>query len=219
VKLWLASYPRSGNTFLRMILNEAFGIKSTAVYGSEDAAMGERPWLTERIGYAGALKAIADIDSAAEWTAVKTHDLPTDASHTIYVVRDGRAAIVSYFHMLRAYAGITPSLDDIIEGKIWPGSWSAHFTAWNPEGRPNTLLLRYEDLKFDLDGACVKIAQFLGIEQCAAFTQNFDELNRLEPDLFRTADNATNIAELAGHIEPFNSAHAELMAKLGYQID
>lgn len=30
--IWLASYPRSGNTLLRTILNHCFGLKSASVY-------------------------------------------------------------------------------------------------------------------------------------------------------------------------------------------
>ncbi len=30
--VWLASYPRSGNTFFRIILNSIFGIKTYSVY-------------------------------------------------------------------------------------------------------------------------------------------------------------------------------------------
>jgi len=33
--IWLASYPRSGNTFLRIVLNKCFNIKTYSVYGDK----------------------------------------------------------------------------------------------------------------------------------------------------------------------------------------
>jgi Sulfotransferase domain len=214
MRLWLASYPRSGNTFLRMILNEAFSIKSTSVYSSEDSAMRERPWLMDRIGYAGELETVED--GSSEWVAVKTHDLPSDLEPAIYVVRDGRAAIVSYRHMLVAYANMSPTLSELIEGKVWPGSWSNHFDAWNPEGRKNTLFLKYEDAKSQTEKTCDKISRFLNVKQKSEFTQKFDELNRMEPTLFRSADNERNIAEISSEAHLFDQMHGNLMRKLGY---
>jgi hypothetical protein len=213
-KLWVASYPRSGNTFLRLILYQSFGIKSTSLYGSEDVAMATRPWLMERIGYAGEIDSLDPHQD--KWVGIKTHDYPSDNQPAIYLVRDGRAAIVSYRHMLLNYTEMAPELVDLIEGKVWPGSWSKHFAAWYPETRPRTLLLRYEDLQFDIDGSCHAIAKFLGVQLKAPFTQSFEELNRFEPTLFRVSDNARNISEFGGHEALFDRLHEPLMRKLGY---
>jgi hypothetical protein len=210
MKLWIASYPRSGNTFVRLILNQAFGIKSTSVYPSESEAMKERPWLIERIGFTD------EAERPNQWLAIKTHDKPFDDGPAIYIVRDGRAAVVSYRHMLRDFTAERPDLADIIRGKIWPCSWSEHYAAWSPETRPETLLLRYEELKDVPHRACDKIAAFLGVAQIAPFAQNFDELHEFEPTLFRVASNESNIAEMQGEIELFDELHAPLMERLGY---
>jgi len=209
MKLWIASYPRSGNTFVRLILNEAFGIKSTSVYPSESGAMKERPWLVERIGF-------TDAERPNEWLAVKTHDTPTDDGPAIYLVRDGRAAIASYRHMLNDFTDLRPDLPNLIRGETWPGSWTDHFRAWNPEERSNTLLLRYEEMKDDPASVCRKIGAFLKIDQIATFEQQFEELHALEPALFRVASNEKNIAEMQPHIALFDDFHAPLMRRLGY---
>jgi hypothetical protein len=214
MKIWLASYPRSGNTFLRLILNQAFGIRSTSVYPSEDSGMCRRSWLMERIGYAGKLGTIDN--ESRELVAVKTHDPPPDDGLAIYVVRDGRAAITSYRHMLKDYEDVSPTLDELIEGHVWPGSWSAHYKSWNPKSRPNTLFLKFEDVQSNAAAACTEISSFLQVRQKADFTQNFDELNRLEPTLFRSASNDRNIAEMLDHINLFNKLHGDLMRTLGY---
>jgi hypothetical protein len=216
MKVWLASYPRSGNAFLRMILNAVFGIKSTSVYSAEDSAMAERPWHAQLVGYAGEFRRVKSISNPNEWIAVKTHDPPSDSEPAIYVVHDGRAAIVSYFHFVRAFADTFPPLQDLIEGKVWPGSWSQHLKMWNPKERANTLLLKYEHLKSDPRRCCKEISMFLNIPQKAEFTQEFDELHRLDPSLFRAGNNELNIAEMSSYVEQFDRLHGAVMKQLGY---
>jgi Sulfotransferase domain len=214
MKLWLASYPRSGNTFIRMVLNESFGIKSTSVYPSEDTSIRDKEWLVSRIGYSGALEE-SDF-TCDEWIGVKTHDLPSDDEPAIYIVRDGRAATASYKHMLEDYTDLRPSMEEIIRGEVWPGSWSAHFTAWSPENRKNTLLLKYEDMKTNIQEVCAKISRFLGVSQKQEFSQKFDELHSLEPTLFRSANNDLNIAEIKPCADLFDAKHGRLMRRIGY---
>lgn len=217
MKLWIASYPRSGNTFLRLLLNQCFGIKSTSIYGSEDAEMHKRPWLMCRIGYAGPIQDAGNANIASkEWIAVKTHDAPFDDGAAIYIVRDGRAAIISYIHMLADYLGHVVEFRDVVDGNVWPGSWSEHFTVWDPENRPRTLLLRYEELKSEVGLACHKISEFLGTAQKREFVDDFDCLKAFEPTLFRSGDNEKNIQELIFNRAIFDARHSSLMRRLGY---
>ena len=210
MKLWIASYPRAGNTFVRLVLNQAFGIKSTSVYPSESEAMKDRPWLVDRIGFTD------EPERPDRWLAIKTHDPPTDAAPAIYVVRDGRAAIASYRHMLHDFTEQRLDLADIIRGRAWPGSWSEHYAAWSPDTRPETLLLRYEKLREDPQGACDKIAAFLHVRQIAPFKQEFDELHGFEPALFRVGGNERNIAEMDADMALFADIHGPLIRALGY---
>lgn len=210
MKLWLASYPRSGNTLIRLVLNQAFGIKSTSLYPSEDKSMNEQPeWFRERIGYAGPLDRI----NSEQWVGVKTHGPPTDDEPAIYVVRDGRAVLASYFHLLRDFSTAKP-MNEIIAGDVWVGSWSDHVRAWSD--RPKTLVLRYEDLTSDPEPQCEAISEFLELPQLAPFAQTFDELHRFNPRLFRTASNERNIAEFEPHLNSFLNRHGPMMKELGY---
>lgn len=235
MRLWLASYPRSGNTFLRMVLSESFGIASSSVYGAELVDQ----WLDTDSAEGG----IRGEDAEMPWTAVKTHEAPLDDGPAIYVVRDGRAAVTSYFHYLsryessapsdvslrgrmmtrlRAIAGTAPEAPQmraIVRGDQWPGSWSWHFEAWSPLTRPNTLLLRYEDMLADIDGVCEQISSFLGVPQLAPFQHDFAMLHAREPGFFRSGDNQRNIAELAPYMDLFNQMHGTLMRELGYAAE
>lgn len=209
MRLWVASYPRSGNTFIRLILHQAFGIKSTSTYPSESDAMKARPWLVERIGF-------SEEETPDKWLAVKTHDGPVDDGPAIYIVRDGRAAIASYRHHIWDFTPERPDLPILIRGEMWPGSWTNHYAIWNPEERPNTLVLRYEEMLDAPESVCSKIEAFLKMGQVAAFEEQFDELHALEPALFRSASNAKNISEMEPYIQLFSDHHAPLMRKLGY---
>ena len=213
MKLWLASYPRSGNTLTRMILNECFGIKSTSVYLEENLALPTDQWLADRIGYWGDLHLI---DSSPEWVAVKTHGLPTDDAPAIYIIRDGRAAFVSYAQWLAASAGARPAYPELIRGDVWPGSWTDHFHAWNAAVRKHTLLLRYEDLTLRQNETIATIGRFLDIQQKAPFTADFGELRSMYPTMFWRGSNQMNVADLGKHEKLFRRLHGHTMQRLGY---
>lgn len=88
---------------------------------------------------------------------VKTHEVTKDNNASIYIIRDGRAACVSLW---KFYNKSLP-LIDVIEGRHMFGTWSHHVLSWEPWNRPNTLLLKYEELRDDLPGALKSISQFL----------------------------------------------------------
>src|SRR5437879_528140 len=85
----LASYPRSGNTFFRVILSHRYGLTVHT----------DRPPPAEwgKIGL---------VAGAGEPLFYKTHGLPEagDTRPAVYIVRDGRDALVSYAHFTLAYA-------------------------------------------------------------------------------------------------------------------
>jgi hypothetical protein len=164
----------------------------------------------DRIGF-------SEEGTPGEWLAVKTHNAPIDDVPAIYLVRDGRAAIVSYRHMLEDYTDLSPDLPALIRGTVWPDlSWTTHYRAWSPQERPNTLMLRYDEMCHDPRSACHKIAAFLRLDQIAAFEQKFEDLHRREPALFRVASNKRNIAEMQPHLALFDELHAPLMRELSY---
>lgn len=96
----------------------------------------------------------------------------------IYVVRDPRAVLVSFWHMFLArFAPVSLSLDAFVGHYLdrtgpfveWhrelPG-WGAHVEAWAPraEARADTLLVRYEDLVRDRRTWIGRLAAFLDLD-------------------------------------------------------
>ena len=152
--VWIASYPRSGNTLLRTILWNCFGLRSASIYAND---LGGNKTLEEYVGHIE-----YDVNGKicfpeGNIPLIKTHKHSTDDNPAIYIIRDGRAACVSLWE----WCGRSIPLNDIISGRHKWGSWSSHVQSWNPWHRPNTLLLEYEDMKNDLPTTLNSISNFL----------------------------------------------------------
>lgn len=155
-KVWLASFPRSGNTFLRSVLYRCFGIPSTSVYGKGD--LGRNAALERFAGHFD--PGCAPPETAPDMPLlVKTHRPPPDDAPAIYIVRDGRAATVSLWEFL----GKRLPLRAVIKGHAGYGSWSDHLAAWRPWERPDTLLLRYDEMVDNLPAVLERLSGYLAM--------------------------------------------------------
>src|SRR5215475_14583534 len=96
--VWLASYPRSGNTFLRIVLHRLYGVPTYSVYDDDDpVAQRVGPDL---VGYRPKPLDRAAMRESAEVFFTKTHKRRKgDGYRAIYLVRDGRDAVVSKAHL------------------------------------------------------------------------------------------------------------------------
>jgi hypothetical protein len=217
--IWLASYPRSGNTLLRILLHRAFGIKTLSLY-DDRGDIAARPMLSDVVGHQSHGMSAKQIYEYArnsdEVFFVKTHELPHDDAKAIYVVRDGRAAIVSYYHYIQNISGRNISLSDLICGKEWPCGWSSHVDAWAFEGRANTLVLAYKELVGKNMQALTRVADFVGLPEPKNTSVDFAQLHAQFPRFFRSGSNENNIAELKGYdLELFWMLHGRTMARIG----
>ena len=203
-KIWIASYPRSGNTFLRCILYNCFGLPSTSVYPRD---LGNNRAL-ER--YAGHFDADA---SHSELTAdkpllVKTHKAPTDDARAIYIVRDGRAASVSLWEFQR---GRSP-LRSIIANRVW----SDHVAAWRPWARPRTMLLRYEEMIDDLSGVLRRLSEFLDRPIRSSEPPSRSDVAGVAGRWVREPSDW--LAKISRRdLQLFTALNGQMMSRLGYQ--
>jgi sulfotransferase family protein len=151
--IWIASYPRSGNRYFRMICAKRYDMPQRDKYIPPKM---DHPHYEQVIS----LDAIVASEKPA---LVKTHDLPqTDTHQAIYLLRDGRDALVSYAHYALVVfrnvepEAITPSMfhetlrNLILDDRSEFGSWSQNVSAWTR--RPNTVVVRYEDVVRDPAG-------------------------------------------------------------------
>lgn len=161
---FLASYPKSGNTWLKFMV----GHLVSGRVASFDAEPTEVPMLGEHSG-------APSVGPAEGQRLIKTHEArcwPQARWYrkAIYLARDGRDVVVSYyFHQLRFGApdrGFDHFLGRFLNGRIdGYGAWHRHVISWLDEGGPQLelLLVRYEDLIASPAKELTRVARFLGL--------------------------------------------------------
>ena len=218
--VWLASYPRSGNTLLRTICRHCFHLYSYADepvdYKSEFRS---NPDLIGHMEYQESWEEFYPKASASpEVFLVKTHNYPIDNQPVIYVVRDGRSSIQSYRKFHLSFNRIDKSLVSIILGNDHYGDWSTHFDKWNNRD-VKRLLIRFEDL-VDITGeGLAEIAAFIHYKgKINKWSNPVQELQSYEPNFFNEKNREfipgkdwTPATEYV-----FNKLHHQLMADLKY---
>lgn len=78
--IWMASYPRAGNSYLKDILEDCFGLHTYSIYDEL-----RQPKIN-----------VEAARQSPEVYFVKTHEMPQDSAPALYIVRDGRDVLVSY---------------------------------------------------------------------------------------------------------------------------
>ncbi|NWI20550.1 ST3A1 sulfotransferase, partial [Crypturellus soui] len=96
-------------------------------------------------------------------------DLRNKRARVIYVARNPKDVLVSYFHYSKIMTTIeqVPDFNLFMErflaGKVLGSSWLDHVTGWYSHAQDfNILFLTYEEMKKDLQSAVLKICNFLG---------------------------------------------------------
>jgi len=184
--IWLASYPRSGNTFLRVILNNVFGQKTYSLYDDKLDIAADRK-TAEIVGHEMLPEGISlkDARAAEKLYIIKTHGPPPVADDkAIYLVRDGREASLSYKKYLDRFGKVERDILDIVHGNVSFGSWGEHIYRWAPGKRPNTLLLKFEDLIDNPYKYVNQLERFTGLEQSGGEIPVFRDLHNLNPAFF-----------------------------------
>ena len=150
--IWLASYPRSGNTFFRALLHTVFSFPTLSVYNETGEPLDQTV-----IGNAAIDKPADELLLSKELYFRKTHGLPEedDDNPAIYLVRDGRDALVSYARFaIHDQEDLTEPMNDgfylatlqhMITSNDYFGGWSQNVEAWMNRKTP-TAVVKFEDL-------------------------------------------------------------------------
>jgi hypothetical protein len=231
--VWIASYPRSGNSLLRQMLSGVFLLSYTERYRERsisdltitlpDSHLRDLP-MANRVDfthdYLGPWSEFRAAAAAAHHNVyIKTHEPAGDDCRAIYVVRDPRAALVSYFHFQRRHHPEVPfTQDDVIRGSVSFGSWSAHLQSWQPDRRRATLLVRYEDMIERPGDVIDAIADFLAIPPLRPWKNIFPAYHTAKPDLFGVGSNKERMGELTvAQFALLTDLHGPWMQRLGYR--
>ena len=97
-------------------------------------------------------------------TFFKSHHLPRpEYRRVVYLLRDGRDAMVSYWHHLRALGQANLEFAQLIGGEgLFPCKWHEHVEQWaaNPFAA-RLLTIRYENLKRDAARELARFCDFV----------------------------------------------------------
>jgi hypothetical protein len=118
-------------------------------------------------------------DQDVSFANIKTHEyFDHRYPKIIYIVRDPRDVVLSYYDFQRKYMQIDDQypleryVDDFVNGKLisigW-GTWGENVASWMcTRGKQNNfLLLRYEDMMRDTARELERMARFMGIDPTA----------------------------------------------------
>jgi hypothetical protein len=206
---------------VRSILWRCFGLRSTSWYNERESLTDPKNGAIENLVGAEELPKVKEtwpqFFKYNNIAAIKTHEPEDPGGKTIYVVRDGRAAIVSYYHWLRDGCGTPATLEAIIRGEAGPGSWSEHLAAWEPKTRPDTLLLRYEDLCCLLEPFIGLIAAFIDKPAISYELAPWKRFHDALPTFFRSGCTDEWREVLTGNdLDLFWELHGRMMNEYGY---
>ncbi|MCS7304738.1 MAG: sulfotransferase domain-containing protein [Thermoguttaceae bacterium] len=161
--IFIVSYPRSGTTWLQMILYQL------TTDGSMDFAhIAEKcPWF-ERSAISK-----RNLEKLPSPRVFKTHLpyiwLPKRRCRYIYVARNGKDVAWSFYQFYRSHFRYRGSFEQFfrlfMRGWVAWGSWFYHVRGyWKRRNDPRFLFLFYEDMVQDLEGAIRQIIQFCGLQ-------------------------------------------------------
>jgi hypothetical protein len=89
--------------------------------------------------------------------------------------------------------------------------------AWALSGRPNTLIVRYEDLAVGKARTLRAISEFIGRPLLRTFDVSFKHLHALCPTFFRCGSDQANLRELdKDSLLLFERLHGDTLRKIGY---
>ncbi len=182
---WLASYPRSGNTWMRTMLasvlsqinNEKFDYSKIQ---SKVPAFGRRL-----------------IPNHRKKCILKTHRYPsTYHKKVIYIYRSGLDVAISEYKFEVKKHGWNGSFDEFLKHC----SWRSHVYAWLIEKNDLQLLpVKFEDMKKDTSGQLQDVIEFLGLD---GVTQNHIDNAVKDADInkMRRADDSTRNKESLNYV-------------------
>jgi Sulfotransferase domain len=189
--VFLASYPRSGSTWLRFILAHALGHKPDYEnIRRMIPPVGRQSQALARLPDGGRL--------------IKTHE-PRDFPHgqrcrrAVYLLRDGRDVAVSYYFFMQRNSDFSGSFPDFLsmflKGRVdGYRPWHLHVRSWLESplaASGDVLAIRYEDMLRTPDESLARVVEFLGVPADPARLHDAIEAHRFERMRQRSSESPT----------------------------
>ena len=239
---FIVSYPRSGNTWTRFLVANLVYPEQPVTFANIERLIPDCEAMSSRY-----------VKRVPRPRIIKSHEyFDPRYRKVIYIVRDPRDVALSYYDFSSKYRHIEDShpltsfVSDFVAGRLssfdW-GTWGENVASWfyTRNGRPEFLLLRYEDMLSDTQSELAKVARFLNIEPATdrlvgvVERSSADRMRKLEASqgeqwvatknkrsdipFVRTASSGLWKEKLpAASIAEIESAWGPLMRELGYQV-
>jgi estrone sulfotransferase len=228
--VFIVSYPRSGNTWVRFLLANLICFEDGTPVDFNyvhpvipDVVRETRPEVLQALPDPRLLKSHSTYDPRFR--------------RVIYVVRDGRDVVVSYYHFLTGKGRFEGSFLDFLNAQdLKAGLWQEHVTSWllNAD-QASFLLVRYEDLHRQAASEVTRMARFIGLPcdqarlDWAIENASFESMRKLESEKGRAfdADSPSQMVRtgtVGGWRDHFEEVHKEafkrhanrVLLQLGY---
>ncbi len=162
--IFVVGYPKSGNTWFQNLV-------SGVIYGADPEYAPDT--LVQEL--------VPDVHYKRYYKRFRTpmffksHHLPSpEYKHVIYLLRDGRDVMVSYFHHLTVLKGEKIDFLKLVQDGdgLFPCKWHEHVEAWlsNPYNA-RMIIIKYEDLKKNPIVELQRFCAFVGKERDNPFLE------------------------------------------------
>jgi hypothetical protein len=158
---FIASYPRSGNTWTRFLIANLVHPEHPVTFANIETIIPDATALSSR-----------ELKRIPRPRLIKTHEyFEPRYRRVIYLVRDPRDVALSLYNFRRKYGSVDDSypIEQYVAERFLPGDldipWGEHVGSWlgTRMNQPGFLLVRYEDLLQDPPRELCRLASFLGI--------------------------------------------------------
>jgi len=219
--IWVASFPRSGNSFVMSLLWSLYECRTSSVFD-------ETGYIDERKLYAMYGYEKLTFAKFAYWMHdqkphfVKTHNACVDSLPAIYVIRDGRDTLVSLAHFSIAQKRVETNFEDTLRDCIVVRgfSWSRRVLWWTKKRASfaPTIAVKYEDLIRAPVITLYFALRRLNISSDKTGTPiSFETLHNIEPTQYRSGKVGTWRTEMSkANQKLFWQLHGNAMRELGY---
>lgn len=225
--VWVSSFPRSGNTFLRIALTRMYGVRTSVVYDFDGVAQRLGPDL---IGFEERPASIATLRESDELHFVKTHrqrdSIIEESDSAICLVRDGRDSLVSWARLNSEQHGreYRTELRSLIgrQETTGTGSWGCNVLSWLRPPAPHRVLLHYSQLvrapRIEVERVMAALVPEMR-PLANAEIPSFSELQQVDSGFFRKGVTGSHRTELPDDIHQLfwsRPDNIEAMEMLGY---
>ncbi len=225
--VWVASFPRSGNTFLRIVLHRMYGLRTSTIYDVDGVAARLGPNL---IGFTERPAPLDELRAAPDAYFIKTHrqrdaDVHDD-DRAICLIRDGRDALVSWAR--QASEDDSSRYEVELRAKILrqspagTGSWGSNVLSWLQPSVAHRRVLRYEELTRAPAATVQAVVAAMAPELAplaGASIPSLAELRRTDDQFFRRGHTGSHRDELPEDLHELFWSRADnraAMQLLGY---